>query len=340
MTQRKKAQTSIEGGEADDATRADPSGKDPADIAAMEAEIDQTRNAISGDLRTLGERLSPDHLKEDAKEVIGEAKNRAVETLQEAKNVATSTFQEVKDNAMDTVNAKVDDVRRNVRRAERETVDLLRQNAVPLALIGVGITWFLSNRRSRNGRWDGEYGPAGHGRWRYPPDPRESRSRVFDDVREGASRAAGGAQEFTEQARERAGRWVEGAEHSVSDVAGRARGFAEREYYQARDVAHQAGQRIGDAAHEARDLAAREWREARAVSLRTLEDHPLAVGAAAVAAGVGIGLLLPTTARENEWIGSKREELAGEAREAVQDWTHTAKETARNVKQSLTGNAG
>jgi hypothetical protein len=226
MTQRKKAQTSIEGGEADDATRADPSGKDPADIAAMEAEIDQTRNAISGDLRTLGERLSPDHLKEDAKEVIGEAKNRAVETLQEAKNVATSTFQEVKDNAMDTVNAKVDDVRRNVRRAERETVDLLRQNAVPLALIGVGITWFLSNRRSRNGRWDGEYGPAGHGRWRYPPDPRESRSRVFDDVREGASRAAGGAQEFTEQARERAGRWVEGAEHSVSDVAGRARGFA------------------------------------------------------------------------------------------------------------------
>jgi uncharacterized protein DUF3618 len=132
----------------------------------LEAEIDQTRTAISGDLRTLGERLDPAHLKEEAKEVIVEAKNVAVEGLQEAKNVATNAFHEVKDSAVNAVNERVEGFRENVRIAERETVGFLRENAVPLALLGIGVGWLVANRRSRERRWD-DYN-RGDRDWPYP----------------------------------------------------------------------------------------------------------------------------------------------------------------------------
>jgi vacuolar-type H+-ATPase subunit H len=202
--------------------------KDPAEIAKIEADIDQTRNAISGDLRTLGERLSPEHLKEEAKEVMTEAKNVAVETLHEAKNVATSTFREVKDDAMNTVSAKVDELRDNVRSVEREAVGFVRENAVPLALIGVGVAWFLSNRRSRDASWDGGYRPRDYGRWRYPePEGRHA----IDDARDGVYRAAGTTRELGERAKERCRRLVDDARHELSDRAGQVRDFAEREVH-------------------------------------------------------------------------------------------------------------
>lgn len=317
---------------------------DPAQIAKIEADIDQTRNAISGDLRTLGERLSPEHLKEEAKEVMTEAKNMAVETLHEAKNMATNTFREVKDNAMETVSAKVDEFRDNVRNVEHEAIDFVRQNAVPLALMGVGLAWFLSNRRSREAHWDGGYRPRDYGRWRYPETEGSS---AADDARDGYYRAAGTTQEFGQRAKERARNWVEGAQHGVSDKAGQVRQFAEREMGEVRGMARDAQERLGRATTRARDVAGRELRHARDVTRRTTESHPLAVAAAAAAAGLCVGLIIPETQREGELFGPPRERLIGdakgalrEAKGAVQDLSHAAKETARDVKNSLSGATG
>lgn len=310
--------------------------KDEKDIAEIEAQIDQTRNAISGDLRTLGERLSPEHLKEEAREVMLEAKNVAVETMHEAKNVATSTFREVKESAVDTVSAKVGEIRENVRQVERDAFGFLRENAIPLALIGAGVTWFMSNRRGRDRQWDGDYHLRGEGRWRYP----ESRGvHPLDEARHGFSRVAEGTREMTSQAKERAQHWVEDAEHRVGDVADRVKSFAEREAEHARETAHDVEHRLGEAADRARHVAARELREARRFSRQATEDHPLAVGAAALAAGICVGLMLPSTRHEREMLGPQRDRWMGEAKDTVQDWTHTAKEAARDVKSTLTGGA-
>lgn len=321
---------------------------DPAKIAKIEAEIDQTRGAISGDLRTLGERLSPEHLREEAKHVMSDAKEVAVEALHEAKDVATNTFREVKESAMETVNDKVDEIRDNVRRVEREAAGFVRQNAVPLALIGIGAAWFISNRRSRDRGWDGDYAPRGHGRWRYPE---RSESHALDDTRERFSRAGDTTREYAYRAKDRARGWAEQAEQRVEGVAGQVRGFAEREADQARGLARDARDRIGRATSQARDVAERELYHARDFSVRATEQHPLAVGAAAIAAGVCVGLLIPETARENELLGPQRARLVEGARGALDDAKQasnalkdTAKEAARDVsrdvKNSLTGSAG
>lgn len=321
---------------------------DPAKIAKIEAEIDQTRGAITGDLRTLGERLSPEHLREEAKQVMTDARDVAVDALHEAKGVATSTFREVKESAMETVNDKMNEIRHDVRRVEREAVGFLRENAVPLALIGIGAAWFVSNRRSRDRSWEGDYAPRGNGRWRYPE---RSSNHGIDETRERLSRAGDTTREYASRAKDRARDWAEQAEQRALGVGEQVRGFAEREVDQARGLARETRDRIGRATSQARDLAEREYYQARDFSIRATETHPLAVGAAAIAAGVCVGLLIPETERENELLGPQRARLVEGARSALDDAKQassaikdTAKEAARDVtrelENSLTGSTG
>lgn len=331
MTQRKHPLGTPEGTD-----KLQTGSPDSANLAGIEADINQTRNAISGDLRSLGERLSPDHLKQDAKDLMGEAKNVAVETMHEAKNVATSTFREVKNEAVGAVSAKVGEFRDNVRRAERETLSLLKENAVPLALIGIGVAWFVSNRRTTERRWEGDYRLRGDGDWRYP---NESHG-YMDEARDGLNRVAGGAREVSAQARGRAGQWIDEAQNRVSGVAGQVRNFAEREREHVGSIARDAEHRLSASANRARDFAVREFDEVREFSRRTTDTHPLAVGAAALAAGIGVGLLLPATRQEREILGTRRDRLIDEARDAAQEWSQTARTAARGVKESLTGNPG
>lgn len=298
------------------------------DIAEIEAQIDQTRNAISGDLRTLGERLTPEHLKEEAKEVMLEAKNAATDKLHEAKDNATQKLVDAKDNAMDTVTAKVDEMRDNVRYAEREAAGFLRDNAVPLALIGAGMAWFISNRRNGEREWDGDYRPRGRGRWRYPERPGGD---LADAARERSSDLGEGSRDLAAKAKERAQHWAEGAQHKLGDVAERARGFAEGESEHLRAAAEERRQHLGRAAERAR--------HARESSRQVADEHPLAIGAAALAAGIFVGLLIPSTHREREALGSRRDRLVGDAKGAAHEWSHTAKEAARDIKSSLSGSA-
>jgi ElaB/YqjD/DUF883 family membrane-anchored ribosome-binding protein len=299
------------------------------EVAERQAEIDRTRTEISDDLRTLGEKLSPDRLKSDAKEVMQEAKQVATETLHEAKDVATNTFREVKDSAMETVHEKVDDLRSSVRDVERQTRDFLSENALPLALMGIGAAWFFSKRRQHSSsRYD-----AGYDRQRSYTGPRFSdRGRWSSDSGPGV---ADRARQLRDQVGDRARDMAEGAGQKFDEVKGRARDFAEREADQVRRFAQDAEQRVSEGAEQAREFVSRELRDARDFSRRVSNENPLGVGLAAVAAGIGVGLLLPQTRPERELLGSTRDELVGEARQALSDLTQTAKETARDVKGSL-----
>jgi vacuolar-type H+-ATPase subunit H len=322
-----------------DEQQKEPAEKEPPQIAKIEADLDQTRNAISGDLRTLGERLSPEHLKEEAKEVMTEAKNVAVGTLHEAKDVATSAFRQAKDDAMESVSEKYREIRDDVRAVEREAVGFVRQNAVPLALMGLGVAWFVSNQRNRDRDWDGDYAPRDYGRWRYPE---RGGSHAVDEARDGVSRAAETTRQYGARAKQRARGWLEGAEREAGDVAGRVRDFAEREVEQARGLAHEAAERSTRTAYQVRHGATRNARRAWDWSRQSADSHPLAVAAAAMAVGVVAGLVIPETRRESEWLGPERDRLFGEAKEVVsdakdaaRDLTHAAKDTAREVRNSL-----
>lgn len=79
---------------------------------------------------------------------------------------------------------------------------------------------------------------------------------------------------------------------------------------------------------------------------RILDANPLALGLVALAIGALIGLLLPETRKENELMGTKRDELLDQGRQVVEDLTHrveavagTAKDAAQEALEKARGAA-
>jgi ElaB/YqjD/DUF883 family membrane-anchored ribosome-binding protein len=271
--------------------------KDPSEI---EAEIAQTREEISERLNAIGEKLSPEQIKQEARQALGEAKEAVVERLRDAK-----------DSALHSMNETLQDVGERARRAGEVSYGFARENAIPLGLIGLGIGWLvMSGRRRKNAR---DY------RWRI-----EEREAYGSYGPEPGGVEYGGIEQQAEGARER-----------MMQGAGRARDRmmqgAERARERARERAHELGERANELGRRARDRAIHAEHEA----LDFARENPLAIGAAAMAVGVGVGLLLPPTRREDEFLGERRDRLVGDIRSSVEGVGRAAKDTAREVQGAL-----
>jgi hypothetical protein len=91
-----------------------------------------------------------------------------------------------------------------------------------------------------------------------------------------------------------------------------------------------------DAASRVRDVRTRAMQQGeRAMDGfgRLLRSNPLMVAAAAMAVGAAVGLALPETERENEWMGEAREELFEHAQDV-------ARSTASQVQRAAGDIAG
>jgi gas vesicle protein len=90
------------------------SDKSPEEI---EREIEQTRTRLSRDIDELGNRLSPQNLKEEAKTAIKDAAHGAVSNVGE-----------------------------QARRTGSRLVEVIRENPLPVIAVGAGVTWLLTQR--------------------------------------------------------------------------------------------------------------------------------------------------------------------------------------------------
>jgi hypothetical protein len=98
-----------------------------------------------------------------------------------------------------------------------------------------------------------------------------------------------------------------------------------------RKVAHVAGQAGQNVQHLAQDMKTR--------GRRTLAQHPLAVGAAALAVGTAIGAALPSTVREGRWLGEKRREVMGRARSSARSAVSKVEALATSTGSRRAGTA-
>ena len=65
------------------------------------------------------------------------------------------------------------------------------------------------------------------------------------------------------------------------------------------------------------------------------QDNPLALGACALAAGLAIGLLLPSTRREDELMGEHRDSLLDQAKRIVEEARDAAVATLRSSRSDV-----
>ncbi len=154
--------------------------------AEIERDIEATRARMTQNIDELGERLSPQHLKTQAREAIRDA--------------AQSTVSNVGDQA---------------RQTGSRLVDMIRDNPIPVMAVGVGVTWLLRQRAQGTVSGDrmARYAYSGPDRRSAMEKPNRARmgraGEAVGDVRHAASDAAERVGERAGEIRERLGERAE-----------------------------------------------------------------------------------------------------------------------------------
>ncbi len=230
---------------------------------------------------------------------------------------------------------------RRVEGASSSLSQTIRDNPLPVAVIGLGLGWLFLSERKRSDLDDYRMGDYGRQPARYQYYGNENEGRPLAEAREFVGDAAATVEQKASQLKNRVGNVVHEATDAVEDVARRT-GEA------VSDTASQVGNRVertaervgettdmvqdraGQAAETARMEAMRLRREAemrsRRAAMRTKEsfwenmnDNPLAVGAVLAIVGAAVGAAIPTTDYENKLMGDTRDRLLDEAKERAQD---------------------
>jgi hypothetical protein len=278
---------------------------DTVDTSRIRANIAQTREQIGSTIEALQEKLSPAALADQAKTAVRDATIGKVENM-------------------------VEDAENAIARTGHSFFDTVRDNPVPAAMIGVGLAWLLVRRRRHERQ---EHGYQFQGR-------RGPVTRMLDRAEDKVSDVAQDAGEYVRDAE---GRVVEAA-RTVSDKASEAARTvsdkASEAAHNAGDMVRRAEHRVAGAARSATDTVKRVASDATETGRRIEDrleqafyDNPLALGAAALATGTVIGLAIPISHKEDEWMGAARDELVGKA----SDLAHQAIGKVEDIAREATG---
>jgi ElaB/YqjD/DUF883 family membrane-anchored ribosome-binding protein len=179
------------------------SEKSPEDI---EREIEETRNRMSQNIDALGNRLSPDNLKHEAKNAI--------------RNVAHDTVSNVGEQA---------------RRTGSRLVEVIRDNPLPVIAVGAGVTWLLKQRSSSDISGDrmARYSYTGPDRrqgdgWQHGSGIKGRVGEAVSGVKETVSEAASGIKGRAGELATDVGELKTRAQERAGEVGGQARRQARR----------------------------------------------------------------------------------------------------------------
>jgi hypothetical protein len=237
----------------------------------IRAEIEQTREQMSETVDAIQERLRPGQL---------------------AANAAESVKQAARERVRDV--------------AESDSVQYVRANPMPAAMIGIGIAGLAWLAFGGN-------------------EPRRYRGRSLGPFRDWNRRFADDRQ------RER----TYSAYSSYGTANGYTPGLSSAEsdthfpYSMENEGPRDRGSRAMDAdmTRAARDTGVRAQQAAR----RTWEDNPLLVGAASALLGAIVGAAIPETEREHELMGEARDNLVDSVQETVREKVSQVQEAATNA---------
>jgi ElaB/YqjD/DUF883 family membrane-anchored ribosome-binding protein len=338
----------------------DKSGKMPVDTEQLRAEIAETRDRVAEDLSALSEKLSRDHVREVARDAMRDTAQRVSDRFQHA---GSSVAHFARDNAVPLalMGAGIGWMIVGRTRSARRRADELPPHR-------------YEPRYRYEGLYDEEpsleqypTAPVASGPYAsidesFPEggatSPTESSQQKLDAAGQDASGrlddTKGQAQERWQdvkgQTQERFHGMKGQAQERFHGMKGQAqerfhgmKGNASERWHGMKDASQRAWQSTRDRSGQAWHSAVDAGHKAEDQFERLLQNNPLAVGAVALAAGVGLGLLLPRSGREDRLLGEKRDKLLEQARErargAQEDAKHVMESAARAASDAASAEA-
>ncbi len=301
--------------------RGEDVGESSEEVTQIRSGIQKTRSNLSDTIDALQDKLDPSRIAEQVKDQI---RDKAVEAYDTAKEAVKEATIGKAGKIVSSVSEAVTDVTGRAGTVVSESgstvVQYIRDNPVPLTLLGIGLGMLAFNKRNSgpSSNRTVEAYAVDH------PTTAESPSRVAETTRGLSSSVAEGARSVTGQTVDA----VSSAASSVRDAVGSATDGARHQFQGASSQTRQGAK------------ATTRWFQ------NTMEENPMVLGMGVLAAGAVVGLTLPTTRIEGDYMGEARDQLVDQAKSVAQEAVgkvqhvaeeagNTAKDAAR--KEGLTG---
>ena len=290
----------------DEEMRSDSAASSDSETERIKAEIEDTRAEMGQTINEIQERLSPEHLMGQVKETVRDATIGKVERAMDRVGETISNVTEPAMNAMGRAGETLKGTGYSI-------TNTVKQNPIACSLIGLGLGMYVVNRF----RGGGDRSTRMKG---YRSGYEYGRTKSVGAPGTGTGTGMGRSSMTGEYA---------GASRQYGQ-SGSARGMLSQMKDSAGGFAHDAGEKVSELGHQATEGA--RW-AGRGIQ-RLMQENPLAVSAAAVAVGAAVGLALPTTRVEHEYMGEASERLVDRAQQAA----HDAMEKVKTATQGETGN--
>lgn len=300
------------------------SGRDAREVELerLEADIARSRRSLGENVEALASKLNPDRLKAEFHLQTEKALTGAQEAI------------------MDSVQGVTERVTERTRTAGQGFFDMVSRHPLPTALIGAGIVLLAAGggvglRRSGD---DDEYSGYG-GRYSYGEGD-YSGGDYSGYVRPASRSEPSAASGYTEPDYGSRSRYPSSAQYGGYSAYDSAGGYdAESPNYPA-GSGYTAGYGGSDTYAGSRsDSGFRDRAEGQAKGAGRgltdlIESQPLVAGLVTAAIGALVGAVLPGTRREDELMGSARDNLASQAREAAERAREVAQKTFDEAKET------
>jgi hypothetical protein len=315
------------------ATRTDES----VTVTRLREDIVATRNHMGRTVDAIEERLSPKNIKAQVTSV----KQHVIDEIKDAKSTMKSEVShelgaakaKVREKTVGRVENMVHGARQTMTNAGSTTVDTVKTNPIPTALVAVGLGWLIASAiRGRRGTEDRRI-VAG------PPRIREERYLGYED--EGGPFETAFEEGYVYPRRHRSAEVREPRVGRAQSVKAKAESIAHDASAKAREARARAQVVARNAGAESRRVARRAGMQVRRAERgfeRELGHNPLAFGAVALAIGAGIGMLLPHTDVEDRIVGERKDKLLDGAKGRMQGLAQQALSTMQEKAEEITTN--
>lgn len=328
-----------------DDTIPEPVATEADSVEEARAQIEQTRAEMSETIDALKVKLAPENLKAEAKETAKAAAQGLVEGVVETTKETVSHVVEATKEKVEhltevasvtathigtAVKEAVGTTKENLKQATSSSgsmakgaasmiSDAVKNNPLPAAIVGGTLIYLFLNAK-KNGS---TISTAGENTWTSYAEthPNVEHQSALTEMRDKVGDVAGNVRE---KVGDMAGTVREKVSDAASTVGEKVNDTVSAVKYKVSNVASDVG---NQAQHQA----------ARAKTV--MEENPLMVGAAVLALGAAVGLMLPITEQEHRLMGQTRDRLVDQANEKAGALAQQAGVVAQKTLEAINENA-